>query len=151
MSSTRKAYDDTSFRNYVAQSTKPGKESIFETNKGVTCYPDVSQGHPTNFIDYGAEQAQVENQLSNRRLSPNQPRAADPKTPIPATCNKLTSQNTLLTHPKSTFRSMSMDDYYRDFPTIDPQLNVPDYVGSAGKNTRQIVIDQYKELTTDKK
>ena len=153
MSSTRQSYDDSSFTRYVNQSTKPGKEML--RTDGVhklACYPDVSAGHPTNFVDFDADQVRVENALSNR--TPQAQRGGtDTKkdTVIPPTCDKLVSHNTLLTHPKSAYRGLSTDEFNRNFLAVNPQTSFTDFVSYAGKNTRQIVVDHYNETRQLKK
>ena len=67
MSSTRLPYDDSVYNSYIKQSTSSNQYLLNKNfREDIRCFPDVPGGHPTNFVSYNEEQANIENDLSNR-------------------------------------------------------------------------------------
>jgi len=152
MSSTRLPYDDGMYSNYVKQSTG-GHNYMLDPayNEDLKCYPDGVVGHPSNFVSYDSNQADIENELSNRNVKNEKYRTTlhenvtKTKDLPPKTCTNLYSHNTLLTNPKSTYRSLSTEKFHFDYLNMDPQNHYTDFITNRGKNTREIAINNFEK------
>lgn len=152
MSSTRLSYDDSVYKSYTRQSTGT---NIYTMNKSyvekLNCFPDVMSGHPKNFISFDENQVGIENNLTNRSVPKTKYNENDNIgtndliTSIPSFCSDLFSRNSLLTNPKSEFRSLSTESFNRNYLNMNPQDNVSDYVQMFGKNSRKIVLDSFND------
>ena len=158
MSSTRLPYDDSVYSSYIKQSTGNTHYRISETfTRDLSCYPDVSRGHPSNFINHDKEQVEIENKLSNRDTPVQKyyehQSSVDSKpvvsgTNVPNMCEGFISSNSLLTHPKSEYRDLSTENYNKTYLERNPQDVVPDYISHFGNNSRKIAIDNFKKFSS---
>lgn len=158
MSSTRLPYDDGMYSNYVKQSTGGHNYMLNPSyNEQIKCYPDGVVGHPSNFVLYDSNQADIENELSNRTIKNEKYRSNGHKSPIGTStssvvknlpserCTNLYSHNTLLTNPKSNYRNLSLEKFHFDYLNMNPQNHYTDFVTNRGKNTREIAISNFEK------
>lgn len=160
MSSSRLAYDTTAYASDVRKSTGPleyAMNPVFSRNCD-TCYPEPGIAYPENAAPLTAPKIEIENSLSSRtwRRDRRQPGGlSDDKfhelaikygnEGVLKSCDSREVKHSLLSNPKSTYRSLTTEHLVFTTLPIDAQAYVP-IIGNPGLNSRQIAVDSYRRI-----
>lgn len=159
MSFSRLSYDDNIYQSDVKQSTSQLKYQLSDysrINCGV-CQPDIGSGTPQVILNPTDKRVSVENVLTNRDWKSDKKQTlggVDPLRPsgvfgsdlksCPTT--GLRSSNSLLTNPKSRYRSLSTEHLIFGPLPINPQDTIPFERNPGFISSRDVAIDSYRKL-----
>jgi hypothetical protein len=160
MSSNRLAYDTTAYASNVKRSTDPLEYAMnpaYSKNCAV-CQPEPGIAYPENVAPLTEPRVELENNLSSRtwRKDRRQPggMSDDEFNQLSIkygnqgnmrSCEAQEVRHSLLTNPKSTYRSLTTEHLIFHALPINPQTYVP-IIGNPGLNSRQIAIDSYRKI-----
>lgn len=160
MSFNRLSYDDNIYQSDVKQSTSQLAYQLSDysrINCGA-CQPDVGAGFPDVFYNPANKRIGAENVLTNRDwkndkkqiiggVDPLRPSGIDVSSKLRmCSAPNLRSSNTLLTNPKSQYRSLSTE-HLIFFPLpINPQDTIPFERNPGFVSSRDVAIDSYRKI-----
>lgn len=160
MSSSRLAYDTTAYASDVKKSTDPLEYAMnpaYGSNCGV-CGPEPGIGYPEYAAPLTEPKVEIENNLSSRtwRRDRRQPGGLTENEFHELTikygnqghlrsCDAQETRHSLLSNPKSAYRSLTTEHLIFHALPINPQTYIP-IIGNPGLNSRQIAIDSYRKI-----